>query len=452
MVTGAASGIGAALAGGSPPSAPRALVVADLDPRPSAARGEEIGGLRRRRPTSARGRHPGARPARPRARRADRPVLLERRDPRRSAAAPRRRTRSGADLEGQRDGARLGGPGRAARRWWSAGEGYLLSTASAAGLLTQVSRAAYTSPSTPRWRWRNGWRSPTATPGSRSRACARWACARRCSTRRSRIRSARRRCCADELLEPADVAEAVIAGIRDERFLILPHPKSPSTWRSRAPTTSAGCAGCGGWCVPPAGGRQSRDPEARLSAPSRMAIGAAQHLVGDAEGVDQRPASPRTSLQSLLTSRVIALQRGAGQPAVLLEEAPVGLEFWQRVEVAEAAQRVLGGSSSQSSTAAANASSMHRVDVRAGGVDGVVLDGAEHLERVVALVDPAPEALGDRGGDVPLAPAEQLELVLAVEQVAVSSSPGARRRRSPARSCARTAARPRSRPPGRRRM
>jgi NAD(P)-dependent dehydrogenase (short-subunit alcohol dehydrogenase family) len=29
----------------------------------------------------------------------------------------------------------------------------------------------------------------------------------------------------DELLEPADVAEAVVAGVRDERFLIFPHPQ-----------------------------------------------------------------------------------------------------------------------------------------------------------------------------------------------------------------------------------
>jgi hypothetical protein len=28
----------------------------------------------------------------------------------------------------------------------------------------------------------------------------------------------------NEVLEPADVAEAVIAGVREERFLILPHP------------------------------------------------------------------------------------------------------------------------------------------------------------------------------------------------------------------------------------
>ena len=52
-----------------------------------------------------------------------------------------------------------------------------------------------------------------------------------------------------------------------------------------------------------------------------------------------------------------------------------------------------------------------------GGVGGVVLDGAEHLEGVKALLQAAPEALRDRGRDVALAPAEQLQLVLGVEQV-----------------------------------
>jgi hypothetical protein len=28
----------------------------------------------------------------------------------------------------------------------------------------------------------------------------------------------------NDVLEPADVAEAIIAGVREERFLILPHP------------------------------------------------------------------------------------------------------------------------------------------------------------------------------------------------------------------------------------
>ena len=30
---------------------------------------------------------------------------------------------------------------------------------------------------------------------------------------------------ADEVLEPGDVAEVVLQGIREERFLILPHPQ-----------------------------------------------------------------------------------------------------------------------------------------------------------------------------------------------------------------------------------
>lgn len=30
---------------------------------------------------------------------------------------------------------------------------------------------------------------------------------------------------ADELLDPEDVAETVLAAIREERFLILPHPR-----------------------------------------------------------------------------------------------------------------------------------------------------------------------------------------------------------------------------------
>ena len=44
----------------------------------------------------------------------------------------------------------------------------------------------------------------------------------------------------DELLEPSEVADVVVDAIRDERFLIFPTPRSPSTWRSRAATTSGG--------------------------------------------------------------------------------------------------------------------------------------------------------------------------------------------------------------------
>ncbi|MCB0964296.1 MAG: hypothetical protein KDA98_13525, partial [Acidimicrobiales bacterium] len=36
------------------------------------------------------------------------------------------------------------------------------------------------------------------------------------------------------LLEPADVAREVVVGLRDERFLILPHPEVAEYYRRRA--------------------------------------------------------------------------------------------------------------------------------------------------------------------------------------------------------------------------
>ena len=284
---------------------------------------------------------------------------------------------------------------------------------------------------------------------SRSRACARRPCARRCSSSRSRIRSARRALLATSCSSPRTSPKRSIAAIRDERFLILPTSRSATTWPSRRASTTAGSSGMRqlvamhAVCDRPCARRpQSRNP-----------IGARQRTrSGIPNASTSAPASPRTSLQSRLTSRVIALHRGPAEPAVLLEEAPVRLDRVQRVEVADQAQRrPCSASSSHASIAAANASSRIASDVRAGGVDGVVLDRAEHLERVVALVEAALEALGDRGRDVALAPAEQLELVLALEQIAVLVAAPGRRRRSPARSCARTAARRPSRRPARRR-
>src|SRR5438874_384663 len=61
----------------------------------------------------------------------------------------------------------------------------------------------------------------------------------------------------------------------------------------------------------------------------------------------------------------------------------------------------------------------HRVNVRASGVGGVVLDRAEHLEWIEVFIEPAPEALRDGGGDVALAPLEQVQLVLSLEQVVI---------------------------------
>ncbi len=105
------------------------------------------------------------------------------------------------------------------------GRGYLLNTASAAGLLTQVSALAY-----------------SATKHA-AVAVAEWlsvaygdagigvSCLCPLGVRTPMLELALEdpvgsaALLADDVLEPSDVAEAALAGIREERFLILPHAK-----------------------------------------------------------------------------------------------------------------------------------------------------------------------------------------------------------------------------------
>ena len=143
VITGAGSGIGRALAH---------RFAAERPARAGARRHRRRGGRGRGRARSAgiavddrrqpRGGHPGAGRAGPRARRSDRSVLLQRRR-RRAGGGP-----EASDEEWQRTweinvmahvwAARAVLPEMVER-----GEGYLISTASAAGLLTQVSALAY---------------------------------------------------------------------------------------------------------------------------------------------------------------------------------------------------------------------------------------------------------------------------------------------------------------------
>lgn len=103
------------------------------------------------------------------------------------------------------------------------GDGYLLSTASAAGILTQVGAMAY------------------SVTKHAAVAVAEWlaitygdagikvSCVCPLGVRTPMLDEALEDTIGgaallqDDLLEPADVAEAVLAGIRDERFLIFPH-------------------------------------------------------------------------------------------------------------------------------------------------------------------------------------------------------------------------------------
>jgi len=105
------------------------------------------------------------------------------------------------------------------------GEGYLLSTASAAGLLTQVGALAYSvtkhaAVAVAEWL--------AITYGD---AGVRVSCLCPQGVRTPMLELALEDpvgaapLLAEGLLEPEEVAEAVIEGIREERFLILPHPR-----------------------------------------------------------------------------------------------------------------------------------------------------------------------------------------------------------------------------------
>jgi NAD(P)-dependent dehydrogenase (short-subunit alcohol dehydrogenase family) len=105
------------------------------------------------------------------------------------------------------------------------GDGYLLSVASAAGLLTQVSALTYSvtkhaAVAVAEWL--------AITYGD---AGVKVSCVCPLAVRTPMLERgledpvAAAALLSNDVLEPADVAETVIAGVRDERFLILPHPE-----------------------------------------------------------------------------------------------------------------------------------------------------------------------------------------------------------------------------------
>jgi len=106
------------------------------------------------------------------------------------------------------------------------GEGYLVSTASAAGLLTQVDALAYSTTkhaavAVAEWLAINyrdaGIRVSCVCPQAVRTPMLDVAAEGSAGMRSMQASGA--------ILEPEDVAEAVVQGIREERFLILPHPE-----------------------------------------------------------------------------------------------------------------------------------------------------------------------------------------------------------------------------------
>jgi NAD(P)-dependent dehydrogenase (short-subunit alcohol dehydrogenase family) len=221
VVTGAAGGIGAACAGRFAAEGAR-VVVADLQLEPAQAVAQEIGGLAV--PTDvSREREIGALVTR--AQEWGGPIDLFFSN----AGVPG----PGGGPEAPDDQLQVTWDINVMAHVWAAravlpemvqrGEGYLLSTASAAGLLTQVSALAY------------------SMTKHAAVAVAEWLCINyadagikvSCLCPQA-VRTAMLDVALEDpvgaapllaggVVEPADVAEAVVAGLRDERFLILPH-------------------------------------------------------------------------------------------------------------------------------------------------------------------------------------------------------------------------------------
>jgi len=225
VITGAGSGIGAAVARRFAQENPSTLVLADLNQENVEAVAKEVGGVAVRTDVG---------------RESEIQALVERA---REEGGPVDVFFSNAGIPGP-DG---GPPETSEEEWdqawrvnvmahvWAArallpemterGEGYLLSTASAAGILTQVGALVY------------------SVTKHAAVAVAEWlninyadagvkvSCLCPLGVRTPMLELAMEDTIGaaallqDELLEPSDVAEAVVAGIRQERFLIFPHPQ-----------------------------------------------------------------------------------------------------------------------------------------------------------------------------------------------------------------------------------
>jgi NAD(P)-dependent dehydrogenase (short-subunit alcohol dehydrogenase family) len=224
VITGAGSGIGRAVAERFAAERPRALVLADIDLPSVEAVAKEVGGVAVKADVS---------------REQDILALVAEA---REVAGPIDVFFSNAGIGGP-----PGGPEAPDEEWqrawqintmahiWAAravlpemlerGDGYLLSTASAAGVLTQVSALVYSvtkhaAVSVAEWL--------SIMYGD---AGIKVSCVCPLGVRTPMLEEAlgesvgAAALMSDELLEPAEVAEAVVAGIRDERFLIYPHPQ-----------------------------------------------------------------------------------------------------------------------------------------------------------------------------------------------------------------------------------
>jgi NAD(P)-dependent dehydrogenase (short-subunit alcohol dehydrogenase family) len=117
-------------------------------------------------------------------------------------------------------------------RWLRRGEGYFLATASAAGLLTQIGSAPYAVSKHAALAFAE-WLSVTYGDRGVRVSCL---CPMGVRTPMTEVDAVATDvvAAAGAMLEPEDVAEAVVEGLRSERFLILPHPEVLTFFQRKA--------------------------------------------------------------------------------------------------------------------------------------------------------------------------------------------------------------------------
>lgn len=114
--------------------------------------------------------------------------------------------------------------------WLARGEGYFLSTASAAGLLTNLRAAQYSVTKHAAVAFAE-WLAITYGDAGLKVSCL---CPMGVNTPFLHSAQEFQDLLGAESIEPADVAESVVDGLREERFLILPHPQVERYFQNKA--------------------------------------------------------------------------------------------------------------------------------------------------------------------------------------------------------------------------
>ena len=232
VVTGGASGIGRALAERFADDGAKGVVVADLDQEGATDVATDLGNAIAIGCDVADPAH-AERPDRRRRAglRAGRPVLRQRR--RRGRRGPREPGRLGPGVQRQRPRSH-----RAAERllpgWLERGSGYFLATASAAGIVSQIGSAPYAVTKHAAVAFAE-WLSITYGERGVGVSCLCPMGVEHAAARSGDDNLATRTVtAASRVLEPEEVADAVVDGLRDERFLILPHPEVGEYFQRKA--------------------------------------------------------------------------------------------------------------------------------------------------------------------------------------------------------------------------